>query len=170
MKQTDSGLLNHFVVMRSLHCLTLGYQTHLNCLSHLNTFKYMYWIYTNSMPPQFRPESTPLPDSFHRLQRVRLEKRNQRLGWAFCYVKVFVPNQKFVGHLVLSFFYYATISRLWLFPFKSFCFVFKNAVAISPCSFWFECLATENTFVLFARIQSGPEQKKERFSNHLVQM
>lgn len=45
------------------------------------------------MPPQFRQFSS----------RVRLEKRNQRLGWEFCFSTVFVTNQRLVGHLVLQF-------------------------------------------------------------------
>lgn len=79
----------------------------------------MYRVYTNSMPPQFRPHF--LPDFLPWLAE-RLEKRNQRLG-EFCFSsQFFVADQKLVGHRVFYSFYYLTISR-WLFPFQSFFFV-----------------------------------------------
>lgn len=79
----------------------------------------MYRVYTNSMPPQFRPHF--LPDFLPWLAE-RLEKRNQSLG-EFCFSsQFFVADQKLVGHRVFYSFYYLTISR-WLFPFQSFFFV-----------------------------------------------
>lgn len=79
----------------------------------------MYRVYTNSMPPQFRPHF--LPDFLPWLAE-RLEKRNQRPG-EFCFSsQFFVADQKLVGHRVFYSFYYLTISR-WLFPFQSFFFV-----------------------------------------------
>lgn len=146
----------------------------------------MYRVYTNSMPPQFRPHF--LPDFLPWLAE-RLEKRNQRLG-EFCFSsQFFVADQKLVGHRVFYSFYYLTISR-WLFPFQSFFFVcgvlpprlppseFVSSLevksvcaAASPSSSWHDGQFPhdrknkKNTWVLFRRIQSAPRRKKKRESN-----
>lgn len=73
-------------------------------------------------------------------------------------------------------FYYLTISRWWLFPFKVFCCTLLPRFHFQICLLKMrwpllrvgldsndQCHATENTFVLFRRIQSSPKQRKEWF-------
>lgn len=143
----------------------------------------MYRVYTNSMPPQFRPHF--LPDFLPWLAE-RLEKRNQRLG-EFCFSsQFFVADQKLVGHRVFYSFYYLTISR-WLFPFSKFLLCLWRVATEAP-PFWIrveswgeKCVRSrfsfqfltrrsistrqkknkKNTWVLFRRIQSAPRRKKK---------
>lgn len=172
MKQTESGLPKPFHPPQQGRCHSLtalhsGISDPPNFLSHLNTFKYMYRIYTNGMPPQFGTHF------FHRLQRVRLEKRNQRLGREFCAFTVFVSNQKHVSHLVLQFSLRECHQVLARSSSKSFfffcrrCFAsildVKNEVAVSARSLFIRVQrhTAENTSVLFRRIQSSPKGKKK---------
>lgn len=179
MKQTESGLPKPFHPPQQGRCHSLtalhsGISDPPNFLSHLNTFKYMYRIYTNGTPPQFGTHF------FHRLQRVRLEKRNRRLGREFCAFTVFVSNQKLVSHLVLQFSLRECHQVLARSSSKSFFFFFcccritttsefasildvKNEVAVSARSFFVRVQrhTAENTSVLFRRIQSSPKRKKK---------
>lgn len=113
----------------------------LNCLSHLNTFKYMYRIYTNNMPPQFRPEMHTsawfLPSLAESL--ARKEKLEAGVGVLLFQFLSLIRN---LSAILFCSFYYLSVSRWWLFLFAvGFCcwvLEVRSEVAIPPCSFWFE--------------------------------
>lgn len=124
----------------------------------------MYRVYTNSMPPQFRPHF--LPDFLPWLAE-RLEKRNQRLG-EFCFSsQFFVADQKLVGHRVFYSFYYLTISR-WLFPFSKFLLCLWRVATEAP-PFWIrveswgeKCVRSRFSFQFLTRRSISTRQKKQK--------